>query len=699
MGWRRPWRARVTVTVIGAALTLASVPTAAAADDPAEPFTLPGDTPSAIAADVDGDGSRELVRLTGSEPPIRLEVWTVMDGRWATTLSTEVEAGGNSPTALIRVMIAGIDRVLLLVGGPVTASGQSGCCLTVHELVGREGRLALTRVDAPDVAADSVVVADLDGDGTDELVASLTTWSGDEPQTSTDVAVLARDAAGWTALVEWEEAGAWWVNAKVESDGAPGSELIASDENGDVARLAWMDGRVVIERTELTLGNEQAWVVGSVDGNLIAAASTAVAIVRWPQDGEPSVLVSRETVDYPGVGILGSGADALLVIQEHSGSGATSPVSQILDVRLRPVGEVAMSATVATLAELSDRLGRQGWSGSPPTNIWPYVGPEDGVWGEGSESFIIGGTRITHASGGTFESRPVGALVGWPIGRVGPEDGWVALSDFYAGTGAISYLQVGSPFEGSRLTLVPSATFEDPAARELATLIALERGVVMSEDGDVTELLVAPTGAEIVVSVPPGTQAVSWDGRTVTDHGAITESGLRLPVELPPRPRPGRASTFELDLVLVGPDGTATVHRWEGTFALEAPELTAWTDVDALSLEATVAGRASPLSVVTVDGEPVELNEFGAYRATVSAPPWPRNVVVVARDPFGGEQRTTVEVIGLLDYRGWPWGAVAAVLTVLVGGVFFLRTPRHRPVPQRTALDDGRLEDLDGDLI
>jgi hypothetical protein len=38
-------------------------------------------------------------------------------------------------------------------------------------------------------------------------------------------------------------------------------------------------------------------------------------------------------------------------------------------------------------------------------------------------------------------------------------------------------------------------------------------------------------------------------------------------------------------------------------------------------------------------------------------------------------------------------------VTVLVGGVFFLRTPRRRPAPQRTPLDDGRLEDLDGDVI
>ena len=83
----------------------------------------------------------------------------------------------------------------------------------------------------------------------------------------------------------------------------------------------------------------------------------------------------------------------------------------------------------------------------------------------------------------------------------------------------------------------------------------------------------------------------------------------------------------------------------------------------------------------------------------MDAPPWPRTVVVVARDPFGGEQRATVEVIGLVDYRGLPWVPIAGAATLVGGAVLFLRTPRHRPLAERPGLDDGRLEDLDGDLI
>jgi hypothetical protein len=58
-----------------------------------------------------------------------------------------------------------------------------------------------------------------------------------------------------------------------------------------------------------------------------------------------------------------------------------------------------------------------------------------------------------------------------------------------------------------------------------------------------------------------------------------------------------------------------------------------------------------------------------------------------------------VEVIGLVDYRGLPWVPIVGALTVLGAAVLFLRTPRHRPLAARPVLDDGRLEDVDGDLV
>jgi hypothetical protein len=707
-GWIRPWRTRVARTGVAVAMGLGSVPAAALATDPAEPYALPGTTPAAIAADVDGDGAREVVRITGPADAVRLEVWDVVDGQWAATLSVEPEGvpgrgrviGGNTATALVRARVDGLDRALLLTGGSTSGSDAPGCCLALQEVVDGGDRPELRPLPAPELPAESIVVADLDGDGTDELVASLVNWSEDGSRSSTNVAVLGRDADRWRTLAEWEESGAWWVMSLGETDGAPGTELLAAGEAGDLARVAWIDGALQIERARLVVDNEQAWVAGSIDGNLVVTSSTTVALFRWPRGDQPTMLASHETLEYPSVGVLGSGSESLVVVQEHTERGTVVPVSQVLDARLRPIGEVATTAQAAVLADVAERLARDGWTGSPPTNIWPYFGPEDGEWDGGATSYIVGGMRVTAAPGGSFETRPSASLVGRPIGRVGPDGGWVALGDSYVSTGAISYLQPGFfPFEGSTLTLVPLATFQDPAERTLATSIALEGGIATGEDGDASTILAAPTGVEIIITVVPGTVAVSWDGTRVTDHGEVDAGELRLSVDPPSRPRPGSEYSFERDLILLGPDGSATVHRWNGTFAPEAPELTAWTRLEGLSLDATVAGRASAGSRITVDGRDVTLNGFGAYRATVDAPPWPRTVVVVARDPFGGEQRATVEVIGLVDYRGLPWVPIAGAATLLGGVVLFLRTPRHRPLAQRPVLDDGRLEDLDGDLV
>lgn len=704
-GWIRPWRAGALATAI-ALLVAASTTAPASAADPPAPFPLPGGTSSAIVADVDGDGARELVRFTGLDEP-RLEVWDFVDGAWVATLSTQPEpASGNGgigevpAMALVRTQVEGLDRVLLLTGGRLSASGASECCLAIHEVIDGGDGPALRPMAASELAADRIVVADLDGDGTDELVVSVTNWQGDGSQSSTDVAVLVRDAAAWRAIAEWTEPGSWWVMSMADTDGAPGVELLASSETGELARLAWIDGGLEIERTRLASGHGHSWVAGSIDGNLIVTSPTEIALFAWPSEGEPTMIASHEARDYPSVGVIGGGADALVVVQEHTGRGAMAPEVRILDARLRPVGAVTMTPEAAAIAELAERVAGEGWSGSPPTNIWPYFGPVDGEATGSLASYVTGGMLIAATPGGSFETRPASSMVARPIGRVGPDNGWVALGDAFVSTGPFASLQPGFyAFEGSRVTLAPRATLENPAERPLAISVALEGGIEVGEDGATTTILAAPTGVQIVVSVAQGTLAVSWDGSRVTDHREVSDGTLRLEVAPPSRPRPGGEYTFEQDLVLVGADGRASVHRWEGTFAPEEPALTAWTDHDAFSLEATVAGRASPGTVVTVDGGAVALNEFGAYRATVSAPPWPRNVIVVARDPFGGERRTTVEVIGLLDYRGLPWGPLAGIATVLVGGVLFLRTPRHRPVPGRTALDDARLEDLDGDAI
>lgn len=686
-------------------MSLGSVPVAAFAAEPSAPVVLPGVTLTAVTADIDGDGAREVVRLADVPGAQVLEVWDLVDGSWAPTFSAEVErfvapgvvvTEGMLPVALARGRVAGVERVLVLGAGYDRERGVPACCFTVHEIIDSGGGPEAHAIPAPELAADAAVIVDVDDDGSDELAVTYIDWDESGNAAGTSVELLRRDGDRLAPLGAWEAEGGWWVLPPVEADGTPGVELMASGETGEVVRLAWVDGAIVESRSDLLFGGQQGWIIGGTTDALLVALPNEVALAEWPSGGELTVTATYETRDYPTVAVLGSGRDALFVVQDHLGSGAPASVVQVLDANLEPVGEVTITPEAEALWERVDRLGRGGWSSS--RSFWPYVGPADGDWSGRGGSYVIGGMRITAGAAGTFEARPTRSLVNQPIGTAGPNGAWVALADGFYANGPVAYLQSGVSGMESRLILASEAALLRPVDLALVTAVRFEGAVETGRTDEAVTLLAAPTGAEIVLTVAPGTVVVSSDGQEMRDHGA-QDTTVRLAIAGPRRPpRDGRAA-FEREVLLIGPEGNVTFHRWEGTFAFEAPELTAWTRVEALSMEATVAGRAALGSTVTVDGSGVTTNAFGAYRTTVEAPPWPRNVVVVARDPFGGERRATVEIIGLVDYRGLPWVPIAGVATLLGGAALFLRTPGHRPLTERPAIDDGRLEDLDGDLV
>jgi hypothetical protein len=98
---------------------------------------------------------------------------------------------------------------------------------------------------------------------------------------------------------------------------------------------------------------------------------------------------------------------------------------------------------------------------------------------------------------------------------------------------------------------------------------------------------------------------------------------------------------------------------------------------------------------VTVDGRPVPVAADGRFTTTISVAPWPAAIIVTATDPFGTAVEHTVEVIGLVDYRGLPWGAMAIAATLGVAALLFLRVPHLRGAV--TPVGDGTLEEIDAD--
>lgn len=654
----------------------------------------------AVTADIDGDGAREVVRVAGEPAAMVLEAWDLVNGRWAITLTTDLQPffapetparDGNVPAAIVRARVGGEERVLILASGYDHERGAPSCCFTVHEILDRGRGPEVRALPAPDVDAESVVVVDMDGDGTDELAATRVQWTPDGNAGSTSVDLLRREGDGWTAIGAWRNDSPWWLMPPADTDGSPGHELILSGQDTEVVRLTWTNG-LRESRSLLEFDGQPGWIQAAVSGSLVVMRPDGMALAEWPADGDLTVTARYESRDHVAIGVIGTGRDALFVVQDFDARGAPDDVIRILDADLQPLGEVTITAAAT---ELWERLQRGDWSGQ--WNVWPYTGPGDGEWSEAARSYVIGGMEISAGADGTFDARQTRSLLGQRIGVAGPDDGWVVLGDGFFSAGAVAYLSAGFFGSESRLVLVPVADLVAPPGDEIATSVSFEGAIETGRTGEAVTLLVAPTGAEISVTVPPGTVALDSDGSETEYHGQSDQT-VRLAVPPPRRPRADRPATFERELLLIGPVGDVAVLRWEGTFAPEVPELSTSTHLEPFSLEATVAGRTAPGSTVTVDGSEVSVDERGAYRATVNAPPWPRSVVVVARDPFGGEQRAAVEIIGLVDYRGLPWGAIAGVVTVLGGALLFLRTPRHRPLAERPALDDGRLEDVDGDL-
>jgi hypothetical protein len=202
----------------------------------------------------------------------------------------------------------------------------------------------------------------------------------------------------------------------------------------------------------------------------------------------------------------------------------------------------------------------------------------------------------------------------------------------------------------------------------------------------------AGDGFAVTVGAPVGSWVAAWDGRSVT---GLTMAEPQTTMEIAARRRQSEKNeAIHASLMVVTPDGQATIVEWEGLFIREPLELTVGGRTDAFALSATVDGSVGANGTVTVDGRAVSVAADGRFGTTVDAAPWPRAVVVGARDPLGNEVVERIEVVGLYDYRGLPWVAIAVGMTLAAGAVLFVRIPQRRSY-ELPGLGDGRLEELD----
>jgi len=701
-------RRATAVAVLGTACTGLLVGPVTAADE-VGPVVLPGQTLGVLVADIDGDGAAEILRTTADEASSeRVEAWDVVDGSWARIDAVDLpvlvseedaELGLRPPAALLRTMVDGHERFLIVVAAidPTDEFAQV-CCVEFHELSHGPRGLTLRPMRAPGGSADLVLPADLDGDGTDELVLHHSRYpAGAEDTVTSTIHVLRRAADGWSTIYEAEQTGHGYGLVAGETDGVPGDEiLVGPSERGQLLRMTLIGGEFAVDETSLGISEDgSGWIGGIVDGRLLTLYPDALEIMRWPRGMAAEPYARLPARSWPSVAVVGDDRDALIVKHDGLEPGDAVPATTIHDLDLRQLGEVA-STPLAD--ELWDVIGLQADSSgyAIDRNIWPVIGTLPGGWVDGEPAYVANGTLIRTGGADGYTVSPMATLIGSQVmGLAGPDRAWaVTGTSIFAPADGAAYLYAGVPFGQSIVALTPVDELLRADGEVAVASVALRNAVeVVGANGE-TSLMAHADGFEIVVTASAGSVVVTTDGREWQSRDVNTDAVV---VEATPR-RGARDENqdFERWVLVIRPDGIGSVHRWQGTFLREPPEVTAHAATSAFALHSTISGRVSDGMTVTIDAVPAALNRLGAFNVEVDAPIWPRTVEIVARDPFGTERTARVEIVGFLDYRGLPWVPIVGILTVSVGAVLFVRTPRHRPLT--AAVDgDGRLEEISAD--
>jgi hypothetical protein len=694
--------------------SIALAPRSVGAAEDLEPVSLPGEAYSAVVVDIDEDGASDLVRIRrdGRTRHV-IEAWSM--GAAAPALlgshpipmvapdGDDARAAGSDASGLVLWHLGGRVRVLAIGTwaelGPSASEGT--CCLAILEVDVTPDGLSVEERPVDPGRAEVIQAADLDGDGTDELIRR--TPIGPEPAPA--IEILRWDGAAFrSGFVERgpRAEGPFWVG---DSDGVAGDDLLfGPSRGGEVLRVTLRAGVPRTEFARVPVGEGfDGWIAGIAEGSLVMSSSSGLQLIRWP-NGEGAHNVARAAGAMFVTGIVNGQDGALIAMQGASpGPFGIGDTLKLYDANLRRLGEIRASPAAMALGELLSQRGisTEGWQRFP----WPYTGPFLAADASPEDDLVWNGVLITTGGQGGYETSPIALMPNMqPIGRIGPDDGWIAMITGYVYGATTAYLfpdSMPSGYGGITLTPVSDVVDADPPAG--SSVIDARGAVLVSEPrGATTELIAPGDGFDAVVRAPPGSWLATWNGADL-DEQAMAAGTETIHFA------PGRTASADENapiraaVIVTTPEGHVTVVAWSGSFVREPPPLRVEEQTDTFSFAATLEGDVDgPGTTVEVDGEPVATNPAGQFELSIGAVPWPHDVVVTVRDAVGNVTTERVQVIGLLDYRGLPWAVIAVAATIGAGALLFARIPRGRfrsatGTPDRDG--DGRLEELDLDDI
>ena len=682
-------------TLVTAATWLVGIPA-----EPGASVLTEGSVIQAVAADLDGDGAREVVVLSGGTPDgsATVEAWTERTpgtwGRIAGAVTVVAPAApatpdaSGSPLRLLARRVGGADRVTLV----RQAAAETPCCLRLHDIAATPEGVRLVPVADTTTSVDAVFVVDLDGDGTDEIVATRSLAPLGDISYPVEAFVHRWTGTSFEVTVSRLPAGSGDTPFILgNTDGRPGDEL------GIIATL----GRPELHR--ISLGEDDALVME--DAGLVATAATAVpvddgrgiavltsagtlGIHAWPFEEELRAPVAQRPLpDGELLGVVEMDGLPRLIARQPG----TADRLHVLGLpNLTPPLFGAVTRTPAAAAFLSGPVSS-------------YVGPIPRGGPDGRPAIVYSGRLLSSINrpdtNVPVPEQAMAALAGaQPVGIVGRDGASIAL--LHAATG----LPLPDP-SGGRLDAPVALTDAAVSITPLALTLRPE------DDGGVLEppvheavaldgrrsIAVGAGGFTATIEAPPGSRVhvAGADPSVAITVLGVPESGS-LVVPMPPPSVATPEPRYRATLAVSTPAGHGYQASWDVRVLTEPPPLTASVRTPFGTRSVEVTGTSATYATVTVNGEAVAVAPGGAFTARVEAPPWPTDVLVSATDPLGNEARATLSAVGWFDYRQLPWIPIAVVLLAVVAVVSYLRVPRTEPVPRR-ADDDATLEELEPD--
>lgn len=723
---------RAVTGLLGAGLLLsAAVPPVLALDPipgtplPAEPpvTVLSGQVTEALAVDLDGDGVREVVAALASEDRPGLTAiqawWVAADGtvqsnnevriRRSATFDDRIALGNgirideegmtgirvSEPTHLFTVRRAGREVALAATIG-TNPDLTIPCCLTIWEVTAAGGgEIGLDLVAETNEYASQLAVADLDGDGTDELV---TTETAPDAEADEDLVLglLRWNGTRYDHSQHAFRGGLGCCAFMLEtgdSDGVPGDEVLFNGGMTEplLARLSLRAGSLVLEEAAVLTFMASVLHLPSGPAVLTAGDDTTLQLWSWLRDEPPQMLTERLHRSGVPLAVLGSGAQTAVVV----GRGP-SPDSVFV-----MTGELGGGTILA-----SD--GRTGVAASvalfdPRSQSSPYSGRIPGGVPGVSEAYVFSGLMVQPGAnvldGGPGLVKPIALLPDRSLeGTVGRDAAWMATL-------------AAPPTEGEQMTddrVVNLLLTTLPAALEL---IFTESMLTPEADFGVLEptligvapdperpgdLLVGSEAVDVEIEGPPGSR-IWWSRGGTTHETSISADGVaRIRLLEPAAPDADEGNAFSPSVTLVTPSGHAYHRSWRIRIYRQPPDLGMDEEVPLIDFAPAVSGRTLPGSSILVNGQTSEVGPDGSFSVPIQVGVVPTEVRIVVIDVVGNRTERIVTRVWPLDYRQLPWVPIAVLIVLSAGVVLWMREPEGRPGARRTQEDESTFEEIGG---